>query len=91
MANLTGLSVGTYTVVITDDNSCLDTFDIEVASVVGLNEIDDLLDLGIYPNPADNNVSISFSSNAEQYVDITLIDLTRKRSFFFDQSEGKWK
>jgi len=55
--NLTGISSGSYTVVMTDANGCTATETINVGSQVGLDELN--IDLSVYPNPTTGSITVS--------------------------------
>ena len=60
-ATATGLSAGTYTVVVTDAQGCAATATVIVDLGSGIRELA-LADLRIYPNPTQKEVTISFTS-----------------------------
>ncbi|MBN4072479.1 HYR domain-containing protein [Crocinitomix catalasitica] len=59
--DLTGLTGGTYTVIIMDANGCTDTLVVVVDSQVGLDELIGV-SLLIYPNPASNQITITIGN-----------------------------
>ncbi len=66
--DLTGLTSGTYTVVVTDANGCTATTTITVGSQVGLSEITPNHDITVYPNPNNGSFFVysmnTFGDNA---------------------------
>ncbi|MDA8979954.1 T9SS type A sorting domain-containing protein [Chitinophagales bacterium] len=60
-ATASGLSAGTYTVVVTDAQGCAATATVIVDLGSGIRELA-LADLRIYPNPTQKEVTISFTS-----------------------------
>lgn len=66
---------GTYQVVLTAINgNCTDTVVFNVAITVGVDELEGLSNLTIYPNPANESVNISFDNILGGSIDIKLID-----------------
>lgn len=65
---ITGLTVSTYSVTVTDLNGCTATGSVDIET--GLYPVDRNLDLKIYPNPTDGNVTIDLTlpNNNEVYV-----------------------
>lgn len=60
--DLSGLTTGTYIVVIMDANGCTDTISVFVDSQVGMDEIALEDQFSIIPNPASEYVTIKFNS-----------------------------
>lgn len=60
--NHTYMQSGTYTVVLIVNGNCSVSYDVEVeVNEVGLNELNsELLDIALYPNPAENETKIVF-------------------------------
>ncbi|MBL7892566.1 MAG: SprB repeat-containing protein, partial [Bacteroidia bacterium] len=63
---ITGLSCGTYSISVSDNNGCTGTATAVVACVTGVNELNDEKSLSIYPNPANAIIAIE-SSIVEPY------------------------
>lgn len=57
--DLTGLSGGTYTVVVQDNADCLETSEINVDSQLDITEFNSSI-LNIYPNPTTNFITVMF-------------------------------
>lgn len=57
--NLTGLSSGTYTVVVMQGNGCSATSSVVVNSQVGIEEGN--MEIGLFPNPTSDNVTIQYN------------------------------
>lgn len=58
-ASLSGLAGGTYTLTVTDANGCTATINVEVDSQLGI--ADEAVVFSVYPNPANEQVTVSFS------------------------------
>ena len=71
-ADTTGLTVGTYQVVITDANGCVDSASVMVDDIVGITEIDFLSNLSISPNPTTGmaGLAVELTKNAEVSVSV---------------------
>ena len=66
---------GDYQVVLTAINgNCTDTVVFNVAITVGVDELEGLSNLTIYPNPANESVKVSFDNTLGGLIDIKLID-----------------
>ena len=66
---------GSYTVVLTAINgNCTDTATFNVSITVGMNEIEGLEDVKVYPNPASELVMISFNNQNNTEVSVELLD-----------------
>lgn len=71
--DLTGLTAGIYTVIVTDANSCSATQIDTVLNTVGLNTVG-LNTIKVYPNPVMNTLTIS-NINMDDNTTISLIDM----------------
>ena len=76
-ASISGVAVGTYSVVITDNNGCKDSVNnIDVTQGVGILELAAGQEVRIFPNPATDVLNLVWTkqSNAE----VTILDLNGK-------------
>jgi PKD repeat protein len=62
----TGLTGGSYTVTVTDANGCSWTDTVLVSTLVSVNELLAGESLSLYPNPAEEEVTLSFSLHIGQ-------------------------
>ncbi len=71
---ITGLTAGTYTVTVTDQNSCETTATAVVSNAVGIATVNSDLTFTIYPNPAKSEVTID-AGNLDKETTIVLEDI----------------
>ena len=71
---------GTYTLIVTDANGCVDSSQVNVLSSF-LNEIQTISDLKIYPNPSDEIFNINFNVIEKQNFEISIYNLLGERVF----------
>ena len=62
--DISGLTAGSYTVVVTDTNNCIDSLTAEVGSFAGVNTVNNELGCEVYPNPSKTGkVTIAIHGN----------------------------
>ena len=71
--DVSGVVAGDYTVTITDGNDCEFT-STTIVVVSGIEEVVSLIDVSLFPNPTNSNVTMSLSGLAGQAVSTVLID-----------------
>ncbi|MDX2001634.1 MAG: PKD domain-containing protein [Chitinophagales bacterium] len=57
--SVNGLAAGSYSVAITDDNNCVETFNFTITSTTGIANVDELVSFKVYPNPNSGKFSVS--------------------------------
>lgn len=65
---------------------------INISGTVGLNELENEIELALYPNPTNNTSVIEFSSKATDKINITVLDMlgkTMEQCHNLDGSNGK--
>ncbi|MEM7104148.1 MAG: choice-of-anchor J domain-containing protein [Bacteroidota bacterium] len=67
--DISGIGAGNYMVTVTDDNGCEETFSYDLI-IVGIEDIEELQSLTVYPNPSADNVFIDVE--LDQVMDIKL-------------------
>jgi hypothetical protein len=72
--------LGTYTLVVTDANGCIDSSQANLLPS-SLAEIQTINDLKIYPNPSNDIFNIYFSSMKKQNFDISIYNILGERIF----------
>ena len=74
----TGLAGNTtYTVTITDANGCTFTLDVFVGSVVSVPELDNPMEITVYPNPNNGQFTVNFE-NYTGDVTVEVVDIAGK-------------
>ncbi len=71
--DLNGLTPGSYTVIVYDDNGCSDTLTVDVGTQVGVSTLE-AIDFKVYPNPTYDNITLE--SNKSLPYTVTLLDNT---------------
>ena len=61
-----------------DNPQWVDMIDFEVMEPVGINEVRNVRDLGVVPNPNNGNFRLSFNLENSERIDLRLIDITGK-------------
>ncbi|MGY6560561.1 MAG: LamG-like jellyroll fold domain-containing protein [Luteibaculaceae bacterium] len=69
---------GLYMVVVTDENGCLGESEIFNLITVGVKELSLEVGFNLYPNPASNQVNISYTGSLTERVALTIFDLSGK-------------
>ncbi len=70
----TGLSAGSYTVTVTDDEGCQATSTVTVGNNVGINDLELAEAISIYPNPTSGALNVEFPLESN-IIDITVSDV----------------
>lgn len=65
---ITGLSCGTYSVSVSDNNGCTGTATAVVACVTGVNELNDERSFRMYPNPSNGSFTVKSESTVKKCV-----------------------
>lgn len=73
---LTGLTMGTYLLSVTDANGCSDTLSVSVDDATSTNTLDYLNNLSIHPNPTQGNLMINIELAKAANVGITVHTIT---------------
>lgn len=76
--DISGLAGGTYTVTVTDDNGCTQSFTFTVNSQLGVEDNDGAGDISIYPNPSNGLVNISIQTAGIQDLKLEVMDINGK-------------
>lgn len=67
---------GSYSVII-NQNNCTDTSNCAIINTIGINDLNDLFELTIFPNPSSDFINIKYN-NLKVRFDIDIIDLLGK-------------
>jgi hypothetical protein len=78
--NITGLAAGTYSVIVTDSQGCVQNATVIVANFVSVTEIENG-SFSIFPNPSQGIVTVSMDGIATGDVTMEIIDITGKSVF----------
>jgi ELWxxDGT repeat protein len=73
-ATATGLKIGTYTVTVTDANTCTVVTSVTVKSNVSANEIWEKYNCSVYPNPTTTQLNLKIENAVLQNSSIVLIN-----------------
>jgi hypothetical protein len=84
--DLTGLTAGTYTVVVMDGNGCTATTTVIVGSQVGLNEFGMDASLSIYPNPNNGVFTVALANMTSENLTLQVINVAGQIVFEADAS-----
>lgn len=68
-----GLVAGSYTVTVTDQNFCTDTFTIVVNSQLGMEDLD--FTYNLFPNPTNGMITIQLK-HTDQQIDLSIEDIS---------------
>ena len=74
-ATATGLPVGTYTVVISDANGCVDSMDVMVSLITSTGVMFAEGMVNLFPNPTQDQFFLEFELESTQLVEIEISDL----------------
>ncbi len=85
----TGLTPGSYTICVTDNNNCTMCDTVAVGFVTGVVTNDGLYGISIYPNPATDNINLEVTSPGPAEMRVTLYDLTGKTIFTDESPAGR--
>jgi hypothetical protein len=75
-----------YIVTVSDSNGCSNSDTINVQFSIGINQITDIDFIHVYPNPANDKVTLQFNMNKQSDLEIRIVDLNG-RTVFFDQKK----
>ncbi|MEO5673753.1 MAG: T9SS type A sorting domain-containing protein [Chitinophagales bacterium] len=84
----TVLQSGTYTVVISDSNGCINSVSREVI-ITGMNEVDDVPWVSIYPNPTTGNFIIEILTIGAADVTFEISDVIGQRVYTATEKGGR--
>lgn len=90
--DVTGLSAGTYTLIVTDANGCEATHVFTVQSVTSVLSRQLESSINLYPNPTSGFVTMALEDISTPEVDITVFDMNGKMAARFphrDMATGK--
>ena len=71
---------GTYTLVVTDANGCIDSSEVDIlpSSIV---DVDYIIDIDIFPNPSRDIFNLSFNSVIKQDIEISIYSLIGEKVY----------
>lgn len=75
------LAAGTYTVAVTDANGCTRTETFTVGVSTGINDVEEAIQLSIYPNPTNGLVNIDIELNTSADVNVDIYNMVGERVF----------
>ena len=77
-----GLSTGTYTLIVTDENGCSATEMVTVELIIATEEPSDLLAYQVFPNPTSGNLNISVNGKTANPLNIEIWDVQGNKILF---------
>ncbi|WP_158276124.1 fibronectin type III domain-containing protein [Brumimicrobium oceani] len=76
--DFTALANGNYAVIVTEGN-CTDTSDCILVDNVGLNDLDKILGISLYPNPTRGVVTVQFENFESNQYALEVVDATGRK------------
>jgi thiol-disulfide isomerase/thioredoxin len=78
--NLQGVNAGSYSLVLTDDNACIEEFGPFVVDMnVSSNDLEFDFDINVFPNPSSGLFFVEVSDlNSQEEISLEVVDLTGK-------------
>jgi hypothetical protein len=73
--SISGLMVGNYTVVVTDENGCEIEGEVDIASAISSVDESWVQEFSLYPNPSQGTVQLAFSFDQPQAFSLELYNL----------------
>jgi PKD repeat protein len=70
----TGLTVGSYTVTVTDAAGCTKVLSVTLTAGIGIATVDNITSLSLYPNPANSAVNIAVELSQAQQLQVEIYD-----------------
>jgi hypothetical protein len=83
--DLTGVSGGTYTVVVTDANGCQTSTSVTIASTTQISELENLNVVSLFPNPFSDQTNVTFELKKTSKVQINVINVLGESIFKLGQ------
>lgn len=77
-ATATGLMSGDYLVIVTDSNGCMDSSEVTVGLITGMEETLREDGLEVWPNPAAEEVHVRLKTSVAQIDELILLDINGK-------------
>ncbi len=77
-ANNSGVAPGSYSATVTDANGCSATTSVTVGFTVGIEDLANGLNLGVFPNPTKGNVNVSIELRENRNVSIEVFNVLGK-------------
>ncbi len=89
MMNPTGLSADDYRVEVTDTNGCTEWSGFfTVNSIVDVDDLEEIINLSMFPNPANDILNIVLDSDNDDVVNLSILDIAGKSVASFDLENG---
>ena len=71
---------GTYTLVVTDANGCIDSSEVDILTS-SITDVDYIIDIDIFPNPSRGIFNLSFNSVIKQDIEISIYSLIGEKVY----------
>lgn len=85
---LTGIASGTYEVTVTDSRNCMQVISVMVGFSTGIQNIELINSVEVYPNPTMGSVQLSCQLNSAELIFIQLYSADGKRMIYLESGQA---
>ncbi|MFT5264566.1 MAG: hypothetical protein ACI8YQ_003312 [Polaribacter sp.] len=90
-ATATGLSAGSYTVLVEDANGCILEVAVEVGSLTKASELTGLTEFQLSPNPTNGYVNIALESEDSEEINLQILDVLGQVVWTKNNIRNQWQ